>query len=117
MIHTVLDPVLAGIIHEEAERLENQVTLIASENYASDAVLQATGSVMTNKYAEGYPGKRYYAGCEWVDQAELLAIARCKELFNAEHANVQPHAGSQANFAVYFATLKPGDTILGMSLI
>lgn len=116
MIHTVLDPVLAGIIHKEAERLENQVTLIASENYASDAVLQATGSVMTNKYAEGYPGKRYYAGCEWVDQAEMLAIARCKELFNAEHANVQPHAGSQANFAVYFATLKPGDTILGMSL-
>lgn len=116
MIHTVLDSVLAGIIHNEAERLENQVTLIASENYASDAVLQATGSVMTNKYAEGYPGKRYYAGCEWVDQAEILAIDRCKELFKAEHANVQPHAGSQANLAVYFATLKPGDTILGMSL-
>jgi len=116
MINSVLDPVLAGIIHNEAERLENQITLIASENYASPAVLEATGSVMTNKYAEGYPGKRYYAGCEWVDQAEILAIARCKELFNAEHVNVQPHAGSQANLAVYFATLKPGDTILGMSL-
>lgn len=116
MIHNTLDPVLAGIIQKEADRLESQVTLIASENYASDAVLQATGSVMTNKYAEGYPGKRYYAGCEWVDQAELLAIARGKELFNAEHVNVQPHAGSQANLAVYFATLQAGDTILGMSL-
>ncbi len=116
MMHNTLDPVLARIIQNEADRLENQVTLIASENYASPAVLQATGSVMTNKYAEGYPGKRYYAGCEWVDQAEMLAIARGKELFNAEHVNVQPHAGSQANLAVYFATLKAGDTILGMSL-
>lgn len=116
MLNSILDPVLAGIVHNESERLENQITLIASENYASSAVMQVTGSVLTNKYAEGYPGKRYYAGCEWVDQAEMLAIARCKELFNAEHVNVQPHAGSQANIAVYFATLKPGDTILGMSL-
>jgi glycine hydroxymethyltransferase len=116
VIHTRLDPVLRNIIHKEADRLEDQVTLIASENYASQAVLQATGSIMTNKYAEGYPGKRYYAGCEWVDEAEILAIARCKKLFKAEHANVQPHAGSQANLAVYFAMLKPGDTILGMSL-
>lgn len=116
MMNDTLDRVLAGIIENEAGRLESQVTLIASENYASPAVMQATGSVMTNKYAEGYPGKRYYAGCEWVDQAEMLAIARGKELFNAEHVNVQPHAGSQANLAVYFATLQAGDTILGMSL-
>lgn len=116
MKNSTLDPILATIIQSEADRLENQVTLIASENYASPAVMQATGSIMTNKYAEGYPGKRYYAGCKWVDEAEMLAIARCKDLFHAEHVNVQPHAGSQANLAVYFATLKPGDTILGMSL-
>jgi glycine hydroxymethyltransferase len=112
----VTDPELYTIIHEETLRQEKELTLIASENYASNAVLQASGSVLTNKYAEGYPGKRYYAGCNFVDQAELLAIARCKKLFNAEHANVQPHAGSQANMAVYFSVLKPGDTIMGMSL-
>ena len=90
--------------------------MIASENYASDSVLKATGSVLTNKYAEGYPGKRYYGGCQFVDQIETLAIERCKKLFDAEHVNVQPHSGSQANGTVYFAALKPGDTILGMSL-
>ena len=112
----VTDPEVFTIIHEETLRQEKELTLIASENYASSAVLQASGSVLTNKYAEGYPGKRYYAGCIFVDQAELLAIARCKKLFKAEHANVQPHAGSQANMAVYFSVLKPGDTIMGMSL-
>jgi glycine hydroxymethyltransferase len=105
-----------AIIARETERLEHEINLIASENYASPAVLRATGSVLTNKYAEGYPGKRYYAGCDFVDQAELLAIERCKKIFNAEHVNVQPHAGSQANMAAYFALLNPGDTILGMSL-
>lgn len=115
MNHT-LDPEIKNIIEKELHREQQQLNLIASENYASPAVLQATGSVLTNKYAEGYPGKRYYAGCEFVDQAEQLAIERCKILFNAEHANVQPHAGSQANMAVYFTALKPGDTILGMSL-
>lgn len=112
----VTDPEIFTIIHGETERQEHELTLIASENYASTAVLEATGSALTNKYAEGYPGKRYYAGCTFVDEAELLAIARCKKLFNAEHVNVQPHAGSQANMAVYFSILKPGDTIMGMSL-
>ncbi len=112
----VTDPEIFTIIHKETERQEHELTLIASENYASSAILEATGSALTNKYAEGYPGKRYYAGCRYVDEAELLAIARCKKLFNAEHANVQPHAGSQANMAVYFSILKPGDTIMGMSL-
>ena len=112
----VTDPEIFTIINEETIRQERELTLIASENYASPAVLEAGGSVLTNKYAEGYPGKRYYAGCIFVDQAELLAIARCKKLFDAEHANVQPHAGSQANMAVYFSVLKPGDTIMGMSL-
>lgn len=112
----VTDPEIFTIIHKETERQGHEITLIASENYASTAVLEATGSVLTNKYAEGYPGKRYYAGCTYVDEAELLAIARCKKLFKAEHANVQPHAGSQANMAVYFSILKPGDTIMGMSL-
>lgn len=111
-----LDPKISSIIREELEREQNQLTLIASENYAPQAVLEATGSVLTNKYAEGYPGKRYYAGCDIVDKAEILAIERCKELFGADHANVQPHAGSQANLAVYLAALKPGDTMLGMSL-
>ncbi len=111
-----IDPALATIISNEARRQETTIDLIASENYAPPAVLEATGSVLTNKYAEGYPGKRYYAGCEWVDAAEQLAIERCKKLFNAEHANVQPHAGSQANMAAYMAVLKPGDTIMGMSL-
>ncbi|MGE0009790.1 MAG: serine hydroxymethyltransferase [Candidatus Babeliales bacterium] len=111
-----LDPKLDHIIGQELEREQHQLTLIASENYAPQAVLEATGSVLTNKYAEGYPNKRYYAGCQYVDEVELLAIERCKELFGAEHANVQPHAGSQANLAVYLSALKPGDTILGMSL-
>ncbi len=111
-----LDSRLARLITAEAERLEDQITLIASENYASQAVLQATGSALTNKYAEGYPGKRYYAGCQFVDEVERLAIERCKLLFGVEHANVQPHAGSQANAAVYFSILEPGDTILGMNL-
>jgi glycine hydroxymethyltransferase len=99
-------------VHRQAEGLE----LIASENFVSTAVLEAAGSVMTNKYAEGYPGKRYYGGCEFVDVAESLAIARAKQLFGAEHVNVQPHSGAQANMAVYFALLKPGDTVLGMNL-
>ncbi len=110
------DTQLFSIIEKEQERQETEINLIASENYTSKAVLEATASVLTNKYAEGYPGKRYYAGCSQVDQAELLAIERCKQLFGAEHVNVQPHAGSQANMAVYFALLEPGDTILGMSL-
>ncbi len=112
----MIDRQLFSIIEKEQQRQEQEINLIASENYASRAVLQATGSVLTNKYAEGYPGKRYYAGCIFVDQAEQLAIERCKKLFGAEHVNVQPHAGSPANMAVYFATLKPGDTIMGMSL-
>lgn len=112
----VTDPEIFTIIHDETLRQEKEITLIASENYASTAVLQASGSALTNKYAEGYPGKRYYAGCALVDQAELLAIERCKKLFKADHANVQPHAGSQANMAAYFSVLKPGDTIMGMSL-
>lgn len=110
------DPLIARIIEQEDKRQAHEINLIASENYAPRAVLEATGSKLTNKYAEGYPGKRYYAGCQFVDQAELLAIERCKQLFGAEHVNVQPHAGSQANMAVYFAALQPGDTILGMSL-
>ena len=110
------DPELAAAIAAEAVRQEDHVELIASENYASPRVLEAQGSVLTNKYAEGYPGKRYYGGCEHVDVAERLAIARLKELFGADYANVQPHSGSQANQAVYFALLEPGDTILGMSL-
>ena len=110
------DPELAQAIADEAQRQEDHVELIASENYASPRVLEAQGSVLTNKYAEGYPGKRYYGGCEYVDVAERLAIARAKELFGADYANVQPHSGSQANQAVYLALLEPGDTILGMSL-
>lgn len=104
------------IIQEETERQEHNIELIASENFTSKAVMEAMGSQLTNKYAEGYPGKRYYGGCEVVDKVEELARERMKKLFNAEHANVQPHAGSQANMAVYFAFLKPGDTILGMNL-
>jgi glycine hydroxymethyltransferase len=110
------DPDIANAINDERHRQNTGLELIASENFVSQAVLQATGSVMTNKYAEGYPGKRYYGGCEFVDVAELLAIARAKELFGAEHANVQPHSGAQANMAVYFTLLKPGDTVLGMNL-
>lgn len=104
------------IIEEEKKRQMSQIELIASENFVSEAVLEALGSVMTNKYAEGYPAKRYYGGCEVVDKAERLAIERAKELFGCEHVNVQPHSGSQANMAVYYSVLKPGDTLLGMSL-
>ena len=107
---------LKKILDAEYKRQENEINLIASENYASTATRAVTASVLTNKYAEGYPEKRYYAGCQFVDQAELLAIEYAKKLFNVDHVNVQPHSGSQANSAVYFATLKPGDTILGMSL-
>jgi glycine hydroxymethyltransferase len=110
------DPELAAAIAAENRRQEDHIELIASENYASPAVLAAQGSQLTNKYAEGYPGKRYYGGCEYVDVAERLAIDRVKRLFSAEWANVQPHSGAQANQAVFFAALKPGDTILGMSL-
>jgi glycine hydroxymethyltransferase len=110
------DPELAQAIAGERKRQEDHIELIASENYASPRVLEAQGSVLTNKYAEGYPGKRYYGGCEYVDVAEELAIMRAKELFGAAYANVQPHSGSQANAAVYLALLNPGDTILGMSL-
>ncbi len=111
-----LDPALWSALRSEFQRQEEGIELIASENYASPAVLAAQGSVLTNKYAEGYPGKRYYGGCEFVDVAESLAIERVKKLFGAEYANVQPHSGSQANQAVYMAMLQPGDTILGMSL-
>ena len=110
------DPAVAEAIQHETERQEYNLELIASENFVSEAVLEAQGSVMTNKYAEGYPGKRYYGGCHHVDVVEQLAIDRAKELFGAEHANVQPHAGSQANMAVYNAVCQPGDTILGMNL-
>jgi glycine hydroxymethyltransferase len=110
------DPELAAAMSAERVRQEDHIELIASENYASPRVLEAQGSVLTNKYAEGYPGKRYYGGCEHVDVAEQLAIDRAKQLFGADYANVQPHSGSQANAAVYLAILKPGDTILGMSL-
>jgi glycine hydroxymethyltransferase len=110
------DPEIAQAIASELHRQNSGLELIASENFVSQAVLQAAGSVLTNKYAEGYPGKRYYGGCEFVDVAESLAIARAKELFGAEHANVQPHSGAQANMAVYFTLLKPGDTVLGMNL-
>jgi len=110
------DPDIATAISNELRRQNTGLELIASENFVSQAVLQAAGSVLTNKYAEGYPGKRYYGGCEFVDVAESLAIARAKELFGAEHANVQAHSGAQANMAVYFTLLKPGDTVLGMNL-
>src|SRR2546429_9366125 len=110
------DPELWEAITAENRRQEEHIELIASENYASMAVLQAQGSQLTNKYAEGYPGKRYYGGCEFVDIAERLAIDRAKKLFHADAANVQPHSGAQANQAVFFAALKPGDTVLGMSL-
>ncbi len=110
------DDELAKAIADEVRRQEDHVELIASENYASPRVMEAQGSAMTNKYAEGYPGKRYYGGCEYVDVAERLAIERVKQLFGASYANVQPHSGSQANQAVYFALLQPGDTVLGMSL-
>ncbi|ABC82514.1 serine hydroxymethyltransferase [Anaeromyxobacter dehalogenans] len=110
------DPQIAKLIREETRRQAEGLELIASENFVSPAVLEALGSTLTNKYAEGYPGKRYYGGCEVVDQVEQLAIDRAKQLFGADHANVQPHAGSQANMAAYFALAKPGDTVLAMSL-
>jgi glycine hydroxymethyltransferase len=110
------DPDIAQAIRNEARRQADGLELIASENFVSSAVLEAAGSVMTNKYAEGYPGKRYYGGCEFVDVAESLAIARARQLFGADHANVQAHSGAQANMAVYFTLLKPGDTVLGMNL-
>ena len=110
------DPEIANIIHDEYKRQDNQIELIASENFTSPAVLAAMGSVLTNKYAEGYPGKRYYGGCEVIDKAEILAQERAKKLFGCEHVNVQPHAGSQANMAVYFSVLQPGDKILSMNL-
>lgn len=110
------DPEIAKAIADERHRQNSGLELIASENFVSQAVLEAAGSVMTNKYAEGYPGKRYYGGCEFVDVAESLAIARAKALFGSEHANVQPHSGAQANMAVYFTLLKPGETVLGMNL-
>src|SRR5687767_10366664 len=110
------DPEIASAIAHETRRQADGLELIASENFVSSAVLEAAGSVMTNKYAEGYPGKRYYGGCEFVDVAESLAISRAKTLFGAEHANVQPHSGAQANMAVYLTLLKPGDTVLGMNL-
>jgi glycine hydroxymethyltransferase len=111
-----VDPDVAQAIRSETRRQAEGLELIASENFVSNAILEAAGSVMTNKYAEGYPGKRYYGGCEFVDVAESLAIERAKALFHAEHANVQPHSGTQANMAVYFTLIKPGDTVLGMNL-
>ena len=110
------DPQIANAIRNEIRRQRESVNLIASENYASRAVLEAQGSALTNKYAEGYPGRRYYGGCEFIDAAERLAIDRAKELFGADHANVQPHAGAQANMAAYFAALQPGDAVMGLSL-
>src|SRR5262245_14764685 len=111
-----VDPAVFDAIRHETERQEYNLELIASENYVSDAVLEAQGSVLTNKYAEGYPGNRYYGGCEFVDVIERLAVERARALFECEAANVQPHSGSQANMAVYFSVLKPGDTILAMNL-
>src|ERR671934_1375174 len=110
------DPEVWQAIQDERRRQQQGLELIASENYTSPAVLAAQGSVLTNKYAEGYPGRRYYGGCEFVDQAERLAIDRAKQLFGAAHANVQPHSGAQANMAVFLAALMPGDTILGLDL-
>src|SRR5213596_593176 len=110
------DPDVAHWIREEEKRLDQNLELIASENWVSRAVREAQGSVLTNKYAEGYPGKRYYGGCEFIDRVESLAIERARALFSAEHANVQPHSGSQANMAAYLTAAKPGETILGMNL-
>ncbi|HEX9599642.1 MAG TPA: serine hydroxymethyltransferase, partial [Gaiellaceae bacterium] len=111
-----LDPEIAELLGREVERQRNQIELIASENFTWPAIMEAIGSTPTNKYAEGYPGKRYYGGCEVVDEIEQLAIDRAKELFGADHANVQPHAGAQTNMAVYMAALQPGDTILSLEL-
>src|SRR4026209_2865653 len=111
-----VDPEVYQAIQHETERQNGQLELIASENFTSEAVLEAAGSVFTNKYAEGYPGKRYYGGCEYSDGVEQLAIDRAKQLFGAEHVNVQPHSGSQANMAVYLSVLNYGDTVLGFNL-
>src|SRR5438067_6347054 len=111
-----VDPEIYAAIENERRRQVEKIELIASENYTSAAVMEAVGSVLTNKYAEGYPGRRYYGGCEWVDVSERLAIERAKALFGAEHVNVQPHSGSQANAAAYHALLQPGETIMGLSL-
>src|SRR5437773_1241451 len=111
-----IDPLIANAIDNEVARQANGLELIASENFVSEAVLEAMGSVFTNKYAEGYPGRRYYGGCEFVDVVERLAQSRAKQLFGPDHVNVQPHSGAQANMGVYMAMLKPGDTILGMDL-
>ena len=110
------DPAIWNAIEAEMQRQQDGLEMIASENYTSPAIMQAAGSVLTNKYAEGYPGKRYYGGCEHVDTAETIAIERAKELFGAEAANVQPHSGSQANTAVYLTCLEPGDSVLGLDL-
>ena len=110
------DTQVAAAIELELKRQQENIELIASENFVTQAVMEAQGSVLTNKYAEGYPGKRYYGGCEHVDVVEDIARDRAKQLFGAEHANVQPHSGAQANMAVYFACLEPGDTVLGMNL-
>ena len=110
------DPEVAEAIRQETIRQDQSLELIASENFATEAVLQATGSVLSNKYAEGYPGRRYYGGCEYIDVVERLAISRAKRLFGAQHVNVQPHSGTQANVAAYLTVLKPGDKILGMDL-
>ncbi len=111
-----IDSEVSSLIKNEIERQEYELQMIASENYASEAVMEVMGSVLTNKYAEGYPGKRYYGGCQYVDVAEQLAIDRAKKLFGAEAVNVQPHSGAQANMAVFLGFLEPGDTVLGMSL-
>ena len=116
MKHIKQDKAVYESIKEELNRQRNKLEMIASENFTSYAVMEAQGSIMTNKYAEGYPGKRYYGGCEFVDKVEQLAIDRAKELFGAEHINVQAHSGSQANLAVYYGILKPGDTVMGMNL-
>lgn len=113
---SLIDPAIASLIHQETKRQHEGLELIASENYVSSAVLEAVGSILTNKYAEGYPGARYYGGCEYVDEVERLAISRAKELFGAEHVNVQPHSGANANLAVYMAAVNPGDTVLAMNL-
>src|SRR3982074_460107 len=111
-----VDPLIANAMDNEFARQANGLAPLASENFVSEAVLEATGSVLTNKYAEGYPGRRYYGGCEYADVVERLAVARAREIFGAEHVNVQPHSGTSANMAVSFAALKPGDKLMGMDL-
>src|SRR6187431_2722327 len=113
---TEVDPEIAEVLANEAARQESTLEMIASENFVPQAILDCQGSVLTNKYAEGYPGRRYYSGCEYVDVAERLAIERAKQLFGAEHVNVQPHSGAQANMSVFLAALQPGDTIMGLDL-